>query len=135
VGAGTGLVVIARAVDNRYPTVGAILLYLSPAFSWFSGVAIYFIQVQTVRYFERRMVKNAKKTLVLQLQSEHTTPQHKARIRKILEEVETSQAAAELARIRQLGLPPRVFEPPTQKEPAGRRTSTTRRRSAGGTGA
>ena len=139
VGAGTGLVVIAQAIDGRYPIAATVLSYLSPAFAWISGLAIYFVQAQAVRYFERRMVENAKKTLVAQLQSEHTSRQHKARIRKLLEVVETEQAASELARLRQLGLPPSPADSspgqPAPQPPAPPSMSSTRRRKAKGTDA
>lgn len=84
-----------------------MLLYLAPAATFAIGVALYFVQVQVSRFFERRLVNNARKTLEQQLANSHTSARHKADIRKMLEELEKSVASAEVARVKLIGLPPR----------------------------
>ncbi|MEU6741562.1 hypothetical protein [Streptosporangium sandarakinum] len=86
-------------------TLGALILYLTPAASFVIGSALYYMQVQASRYMERRLVKNAMKTLQAQLDNPLTSEEHKARIRKLLEEAERHVANAEVQRIKQLGQP------------------------------
>jgi hypothetical protein len=118
VGAGTGLVAIAQAVGPG-TALGATLLYLAPAVSFTLGLAFYYMQVQVSRYFERRLVRIAKRTLEEQLDNPRTSATHKVKIRKMLEELETSVAAAELERVRLVGQPARnleVISPPLSNE-------------------
>jgi hypothetical protein len=50
-------------------------------------------------------VNNARKTLEKQLDSSRTSPAHKARIRKMLEDLEESVAKQELARVKSIRMP------------------------------
>jgi len=109
VGAGTGLVAIAQTVGPS-STLGIILLWIAPTVSFTTGVAFYYIQVQASRYFEKRLIGNAKKTLESQLDNTKTSDEHKTEIRKMLEDLERSVAAAELERVRLIGIPQRPSE-------------------------
>lgn len=104
VGSGTGIVAIAQAVGPT-TTLGAILLYLAPAISYLIGAVVFFIEVQASQFLERRMVKSARKTLREQLENSAMSREHKARIRRKLEQLEESLADAELARVKQIGEP------------------------------
>ena len=107
VGGGTGLVAVAQSIGPGTVT-GQVLLYLSPFVSFVVGSILYYMEIQASRYLERRAVINARKTLIEQLASPHTTEEHKAKIRKLLERLEESVAAAELERVKLIGihLPP-----------------------------
>ena len=105
VGGGTGLVAIAQTV-GPHTTLGMILLYLAPATSFVIGAALYYVEVQASRYLERRVINSARKTLERQLDSNRTSDSHKVRIRKMLEELEVSEASAELDRVRLLRITP-----------------------------
>jgi hypothetical protein len=69
------------------------------------------MEIQVSRYLEHRAVISARKTLVDQLASPHTTEEHKAKIRKLLERLEESVAAAELERVKLIGIPLLPVEP------------------------
>jgi hypothetical protein len=112
VGGGTGLVAIAQSIGPG-TTTGEILLYLAPFVSFIVGSTLYYIEVQASRYLEHRAVSNAQKTLVGQLLNPHTTEEHKAKIRKLLEKLEESVATAELERVKLIDVPP----PPPLKWP------------------
>jgi hypothetical protein len=103
VGGGTGLVALAQSIGAN-TTVGALLLYVAPAVSIVVGAGLYYLEVQANRYLERRLVNNARKTLVQQLSSPHTSDEHKARIRRMLEDLEHTIATAELERVK-IGIP------------------------------
>jgi hypothetical protein len=109
VGGGTGLVAIAQSIGPG-TTAGEILLYLSPFASFVVGSILYYFEVQASRYLEHRAVSNARKTLVQQLSSPHTTEEHKVKIRKLLERLEESVATAELERVKLIGAPPPPFD-------------------------
>ena len=108
VGGGTGLVALAQTLGTN-TTAGAILLYAAPAVSVLVGTSLYYAEVQAARYLERRMVNNARKTLVRQLNDPHTSAEHKAKIRQMLEELEQSIAVAELERVK-IGIPIRQYD-------------------------
>lgn len=99
VGGGTGLVAIAQSLGPG-STVGAILLYAAPAVSVVIGTSLFYLEVQATRYLERRLVNNARRTLERQLASPHTSDAHKAKITRMLEDLEQSIAAAELERVK-----------------------------------
>lgn len=103
VGGGTGLVAIAQSVGSD-TTFGAFLLYLAPAVSFIIGAGLFYLETQAGRYLERRMIKGARKTLQQQLEDRHTSDNHKAKIRAMLEEMETSVAWRELERVRIIGV-------------------------------
>jgi hypothetical protein len=105
VGGGTGLVAIAQTVGTG-TTTGQILLYLSPFASFIVGSFLYYIEIQVSRYLERRAVVHARKTLIEQLTNPHTTDEHKAKIRELLERLEESVATAELERVKLFSAPP-----------------------------
>jgi hypothetical protein len=108
VGSGTGLVAIANAIGPT-TTMGAILLYLSPSVAYITGAVLYYIDVQTSRFLQRRMVNSARKTLTRQMQDPAMSTQYKARIRRKLEELEETVADAEVARVKSMGeLPERT---------------------------
>ncbi len=104
VGGGTGLVAVAQSI-GPHTTLGAILLYLAPATSFVTGAILYYFEVQASRYLERRVVNNARKTLERQLDSPRTSKEHKAKIRTMLEDLEVTVAAAELQRVKLIGVP------------------------------
>ncbi len=106
VGGGTGLVAIAQTI-GPHTTLGTVLLYVAPATSFVVGVALYYLEVQASRYLERRVINSARKTLERQLDSNRTSDTHKTRIRKMLEELEVSEASAELDRVRLIRITPR----------------------------
>jgi hypothetical protein len=109
VGGGTGLVAVAQSMGPG-TTFGAVLLYLAPAASFVVGSALYYVETQAGRYLERRLVDGARKTLERQLDNPRTSDEHKARIRRMLEEMETSVASRELERIRLIGTPSTVTQ-------------------------
>jgi hypothetical protein len=90
-----------------HTTLGAILLYLAPATSFVVGAVLYYVQLQASRYLERRVINSARKTLERQLDSNRTSESHKVKIRKMLEELEVSEASAELDRVRLIRITPR----------------------------
>jgi hypothetical protein len=102
VGGGTGLVAIAQSIAPG--TTREVLLYLVPFVSFIIGSLLYYLEVQASRYLERRAVNNARRTLVRALDNPRTSAQHKARIRKKLEYLEELETAAELERVRFIGL-------------------------------
>lgn len=104
VGAGTGVVAIAQSMGPN-TALGAVLLYLSPSISFIVGLAFYYLQVQASRYFEKRLIGNAKKTLERQLDNPKTSEEHKAKIRAMLEDLEQFVATQELERVKLIGLP------------------------------
>lgn len=97
IGGGTGLVAIAQAI-GPHTALGTLLLYLSPAASYVFGLLFFYAEVQASRYLELRLVSNARKTLQELLESPQTSDSHKAKIRKMLEELEESLAKRELER-------------------------------------
>jgi hypothetical protein len=105
VGAGTGLVAIAQVIGPS-TVVGSILLYLAPALAFVAGAIFFYLQTQISRYFERRVFRIAMKTLESQLDNPRTSTTHKAKIRKMLEEMEIAVASAELGRVKLAGAPP-----------------------------
>jgi hypothetical protein len=105
VGGGTGLVALAQSVIGADTTLGAVILYIAPAMSFVAGATLYYLEVQASRYLERRLVNNARKTLERQLDGNRTSNEHKARIRRKLEELEEAVASAELERVRLLRNP------------------------------
>ena len=109
VGAGTGLVAIAQAVGPS-STLGIVLLWIAPTVSFVTGAAFYYVQVQASRYFEKRLIGNARKTLEKQLDNPKTSDEHKAKIRDMLEDLEETVANAELERVRLIGMPQRLTE-------------------------
>jgi hypothetical protein len=115
VGGGTGLVAVAHIIGYG-TTAGEVLLYLAPFASFIVGYFLYYLEIQTSRYFERRAVAGARKTLIGQLESPHTTEEHKAKIRNLLERLEESVATAELERVKLIGTFPPSFDSPTQSE-------------------
>jgi hypothetical protein len=90
--------------------VGEILLYVAPFASFVVGSVLYYMEIQASRYLERRAVSGARKTLVRQLDSPHTTEEHKAKIRKLLERLEESVATAELERVKLMDTLPPPFD-------------------------
>lgn len=109
VGGGTGLVAIAQTIGSG-TTTGEILLYLAPFVSFIVGSVLYYLEIQASRYLERRAVSNARNTLIQQLTNPHTTEDHKAKIRKLLERLEESVATAELERVKLIGVPLSLLE-------------------------
>ena len=109
VGGGTGLVAVAQTIGPG-TTVGEILLYVAPFASFVVGSVLYYMEIQASRYLERRAVSGARKTLVRQLDSPHTTEEHKAKIRKLLERLEESVATAELERVKLMDTLPPPFD-------------------------
>jgi hypothetical protein len=101
VGGGTGLVAIAQAVGS-HTVPGEVLLYVAPAISVIAGTIFYQLQLQANWYGERWQIKRARKTLERQLSYPHTSEEHKAGIREMLEELDRSVATAELNRIKLL---------------------------------
>jgi hypothetical protein len=97
------LVAIAHSVGSD-TTLGAILLYLAPTVSFVVGALLLYLETQASRFLERRVIKGARKTLQTQLEDRHTSIEHKARIRAMLEEMETSVAWRELERARIIGV-------------------------------
>jgi hypothetical protein len=114
VGGGTGLVAVAHTIGYG-TTVGQILLYLAPFTSFVVGSVLYYLEIQVTRYLERRAVASARKTLVRQLESPHTTEEHKAKIRNLLERLEESVATAELERVKLIGASPPSFDSSSQE--------------------
>ena len=102
VGGGTGIVAIAQQV-GVHTVLGQILLYAAPMVSVVAGAVLYQLKLRVDWYNERSQVKSARKTLEKQLRNPHTSEEHKAKIRTMLEKLDHSAAAAELARIKFLG--------------------------------
>jgi hypothetical protein len=106
VSGGTGLVALAQAIGPTTPA-GAIILYLSPAISFFIGIALYYLEAETSRYLERRLLNNARKTLEQQLDNPRFSNAYKSRIRKLLEELEEAVATSQVERVKLLTIPGR----------------------------
>ena len=66
---------------------------------------LYYLRTQVNRYFEQRLVSGALKTLRQQLENPHTSRDHKVRIRKKLEALESTVANRELSRVGRFGVP------------------------------
>lgn len=106
IGGGTGLVALAQAIGPT-TTPGAIILYLSPAISFFVGIALYYLEVQTSRYLERRLLNNARRTLEQQLDNPRLTNTYKNKIRRLLEDLEESVAKSQVERVKLISIPGR----------------------------
>lgn len=106
VGGGTSMIAIAQVVGT-HTVVGQALMYLAPTISVLAGAALYQLKLQADWYGERLQVRRARKTLEKQLNSPHATDDHKAWIRKKLEEVDQAVAEAELSRVRLIWQSPR----------------------------
>ncbi len=83
--------------------LGQVLIYAAPVVSVVAGAVLYQLKLRAGWYNERSQVKSARKTLEKQLKNPRTSEEHKARIRTMLEKLDHSAAAAELARIKFLG--------------------------------
>lgn len=101
IGGGTGLVAIAQTV-GAHTVLGEVLLYIAPAVSVIAGTIFYQLKLQADWYGERWQIKRARKTLEHQLSYPHTSEEHKAQIRKLLEELDHAVATAEINRIKLL---------------------------------
>jgi hypothetical protein len=101
VGGGTGLVAIAQTIGS-HTILGEILLYLAPAVSVIAGTIFYQLKIQADWYGERWQIRRARKTIERQLESPHTSEDHKIEIRKMLEELDHSVAISELNRVKLL---------------------------------
>lgn len=99
IGGGTGLIAIAQSVGTD-TIPGAILMYASPALAYALGALLLYVDVWTSRYLAHRVVRNARKTLMAQLDNPRTSDEHKAKIRTMLEELEESVAADEVGRVK-----------------------------------
>jgi hypothetical protein len=106
VGGGTGLVALAQAIGPK-TAAGAIILYLAPAISFFVGIVLYYFEVQTSRYLERRLLNNARRALEQQIDNPRFTNAHKNKIRKLLEELEESVAKSQVERVKLISIPSR----------------------------
>jgi hypothetical protein len=106
VGGGTGLVALAQAIGPS-TVAGSVILYLSPAISVLVGIALYYLEAQTSRYLELRLLNNARRTLEQQLDNPRYTNAHKNKIRKLLEELEESVAKSQVDRVKLIGIPSR----------------------------
>jgi len=62
------------------------------------------MKIQTGRYLDRRVINGARKTLAQQLDNPRTSDDHKAKIRKLLEDLEEAVATSELQRVKLIGL-------------------------------
>ena len=105
IGGGTGLVGVAHLVGPSTP-FGAILLYAAPAATVIVGSLLYYVEIQVSRYAERRVAKNARKTLEAALANPLTSDEHRARIRAKLEALEEVLTTREVERVTLIGLPP-----------------------------
>lgn len=103
IGGGTGLVALAQAIGPE-TTAGLLILYLSPAISFFVGIVLYYVEAQASRYLERRLLNNARRTLEQQLDNPRLTNSHKNRIRKLLEEMEEAVAKSQVERVKLIGI-------------------------------
>jgi hypothetical protein len=99
VGSGTGIVAIAQAV-GVHSIIGQILIYAAPAVSVIAGTLVGQLSLEAELYIERWQSNRARKILEQQLRCPHTSDDHKAKIRRSLEELDRSVVASELARIR-----------------------------------
>jgi hypothetical protein len=82
------------------------------------GAALFYVEVQASRYWERRLVASARKTLVKQLDNSLTSRGHKARIRAMLEELEEAVAKAEIDRVKLIGRSSRSHPAPEGHRPS-----------------
>lgn len=110
VGGGTGLVALAQVIGPKTP-LGSTILYLAPAISFAVGIVLYYLEAQASNYLERRLVNNARKTLVAQLDNPLMSTTHKNKIRKLLEEMEESVAKAQVERVKLIRVPSRTDIP------------------------
>lgn len=110
VGGGTGIVALAQVIGPKTP-LGSTILYLAPAISFVIGIVLYYLEAQASSYLERRLVNNARKTLMAQLDNPLMSTTHKNKIRKMLEELEESVAKAQVERVKLIRLPSRTDIP------------------------
>jgi hypothetical protein len=99
VGGGTSLIAVAQVVGT-HTVLGQVLMYLAPTVSVIAGTVLYQLKLQADWYGERWQVRRARKTLEKQLNSPHASEDHKAWLKKKLEEVDQAVAEAELRRVR-----------------------------------
>ena len=94
-----------------------VLLYLAPSASLLLGVATYYLELLTSRYLQGRVVSSVRKRLESYLNSPYTSDEHKARIRRQLEELEVGVAVREVERVRTISRRPSVELRPTESAP------------------
>lgn len=104
-GGGTGLVAFAQSVSPD-STTKSLLLYLAPSVSVIFGTLVFFIEAQTSRYLQQRLVRRLRRTLEEYLQNPHTSDEHKLALRQRLEQVEQTVTLQEVERIRVIGAVP-----------------------------
>jgi hypothetical protein len=93
------MIAIAQVVGT-HTVLGQVLMYVAPTVSVVAGTVLYQLKLQADWYGERWQVRRARKTLERQLGSPHASDDHKAWIKKKLEEVDQAVAEAELSRVR-----------------------------------
>jgi hypothetical protein len=98
-GGGTGLVAIAHVV-GLHTILGQLLLYVSPTISVVAGTVLYHMRLQTDWYSMRWQIKRARRTLEELLAYPHTSEEHKAEIRKMLEKLDHVVAEDALSRVK-----------------------------------
>src|SRR5687767_4896431 len=96
IGIGAALVSIANLVGPS-SVAGTILLYLVPVATLISGAALRFIKVCTSRFFQLRLTRRVRRTLVLQLDDPEITARQKRILRSKIEELDSLIIAAEFS--------------------------------------
>ena len=93
------MIAIAQLVGTHTVT-GQVLMYVAPTVSVIAGTVLYQLRLQADWYGEQWQIRRARKTLEKRLNYPHTSDEHKATIKKMLEELDHAVAEAELSRVK-----------------------------------
>ena len=99
---GTLMVPLAQLAGGTHTVLGTVLLYSAPTVAVVSGAAMLMLKSTASAMTERWQVRQARKTLEGLLRNGHTSEEHKADVRKLLEELDRSVAQAELDRVKKI---------------------------------
>ncbi len=101
-GGGTLLVLVANILRSDNP-LRPVLLYVAPTFSVFSSALLVWMHRATTEYLDSRAMEinyqRAKKTIERVLANPNTSEEHKASLRRKIEQAETAMADNQLERL------------------------------------
>lgn len=106
-GGGTGLVLIADTLPTGSPW-REVFTFVAPSASVVFGALVYYVEVQASRLLQQRLVGRLRRTLEEYLKNPHTSDDHKALLRRRLEEVENVITWQAVEHIRVVGTLPVV---------------------------
>jgi hypothetical protein len=80
-----------------------VVLYVSPSISVVAGALEFYAEQMAVRALQKRIVDRLRRNAEAIFENPHTSDEHKAKVRKQLEEAEQAIFKGEIARIKILG--------------------------------